>query len=100
MNARPDATRRFVAVAHLRAETRRVTDRVVAYAHAARQLGATAEMHRSRARDLDRQADCAAGLLFGQAVETFRAAAAESSLMADALEAIETRKDAPRKDAQ
>jgi len=76
-------------VARLRATAQRTADQVVARAHAARCLGATAEAYRVGALELDRQAIRAENLLFGQAVETFRAAAAENRFMADALETIE-----------
>jgi len=75
-------------VARLRETAQRTADQVVARAHAARCL-ATAEAYRVGALELDHQAIRAENLLFGQAVETFRAAAAENRLMADALETIE-----------
>lgn len=91
MDATPAATRHFAAIALLRKEVQRTTDDFVARAHAARRLGATAESYRFSALELDRQAGRAAALLFGQTVETFRAAAAENRLVADALETIENR---------
>ena len=66
---------------------------VAAHAHAARHASATAQAHRSRALALDRQADRATELMFGQAAETFRAAAAENRFMTDRFEAIENRKN-------
>ena len=89
MHPAPDTASRFVAVARLREEVQRVADHVVARAHAARQLGATAQTYRAYALSLDWQAGRAAGLLFSQAVETSHAAAAEHRLIADALEMIE-----------
>ena len=83
----------FVAVAHLGEAAQCSADRVVAAAYAARRLGVTAEAYRMMALELDQQADRAAGLLFGQAVETFRAAAVENRLIADALDTIENRMD-------
>jgi len=83
-NVGPHAT-----VARLRETAQLTAEHIVARAHAARCLGATAKAYRAGALELDRQAIQAEGLLFGQAIETFRAAAAENRLMADALEAIE-----------
>lgn len=74
----------------LREKTRSAAEGVVAKARSAHRLGRTAESHRASGLDLDRQADRAERLLFGQAVETFRTTAAEHRLIADALDAIET----------
>lgn len=79
----------FAAVAHLREDARHTATHTVARARAARRHGATADAYRVSAEGLDSQADRAATLLFGRAVETFRAAAAENWLVADALEALE-----------
>ena len=86
------------ATAHLSATVARLGEaalrsagRVVAAAHAARCLGSTAEAYRINALELDHQANRAEGLLFGQAMDTFRAAAAEGRLIADALDAFEGR---------
>ncbi len=84
----PDTANRFAAVASLCEAAQRTAKRVVSRAHAACQLGATAEACRAAALELECQADHAEELLFGQAVQTFRAAAAENRLMADALEAM------------
>ena len=84
-------TVRFAAVARLRDDARRTADRLVARARAARRHGATSDAYRTSAEGLDRQADRAEALLFGRAVETFRAAAAENRLVADALEVLEGR---------
>ncbi len=80
---------RFAAVARLGKDARHTAAHIVACARAARRHGATADAYRISAEGLDGQADRAATLLFGRAVETFRAAAAESHLIADALEALE-----------
>jgi len=93
MGAIPDTAHRFTVVARLRREAQHTADRIVALAHAARQVGATAESYRRSALELDSQADRAEQLLFGQAVETFRAAASENRLIADALDVIESSKD-------
>jgi len=85
----PTSVGAYATVARLRETAQRTADHVVARAHAARCLCATAGAYRVAALELDRQADRAENLLFGQAVETFRAAAAENRLMADALEIIE-----------
>lgn len=87
-----DTVGRFATVRRLCDAVQRNTDHVIACAHAARQLGATAESYRSSALELYRQADRAERLLFGQAVTTFRAAAAECLLIADALEITECKK--------
>jgi len=92
MDATPDTTHPATAAAHLCEEARRAADRVAARARAAHGFGATAEAYRAGASELERQADRAAGLVFGQAAETFRAAAAESRLVATALDAIEGRR--------
>ena len=89
VNAIPNTARRFAAVARLRDQAQCVAGRVVVRAHAARELGATAEAYRSCALELERQAARAQELLFGQAALTLHAAAAENRLTADALEAIE-----------
>ena len=89
MTIPPRAAHPAAAVVRLRAEARCTADRIVARALAARQLGATADAYRAAALELDRQADRAETLLFGQVVETFRAAAVENRLMADALDAVE-----------
>lgn len=91
MDATPDTTHPAATVARLREGARRAADRVVARARAARECGATAASYRTGASELERQADRAAGLVFGQAVETLRAAADESRLVANALDAIEGR---------
>jgi len=77
------------AVARLRQDARRAANRVVARACAARALEATAKSHRANALELERQAGRAESLLFGQVIDTFRAAAAENRLVADALDAME-----------
>lgn len=82
---------RSVAVARLHEDARRTAGRIVARARAARRHGATADAYRISAEGLDGQADRAEGLLFGQAVASFRAAAAENRLVADALDALEGR---------
>ena len=89
MHPTSDTARRVAAIAHLREDVQRVAEHVVARAHAARQLGATAHTYRAYALNLEWQAGRAAGLLFGQAVETSRAVAAEHRLIADALDMIE-----------
>ncbi len=89
MGATPGTAHPTIAVARLHEEARCVADRVVARALAARRLGATAASCRLGASELEGQAGRAESLLFGRAVETFRAAAAESRLVADALDAIE-----------
>ena len=83
------ATPACVAVARLGEEARRAAGRIVARARAARLTGATVEAYRASALELDHQATRAERLLFSQAVETFRAVAAENRLIADALEFIE-----------
>lgn len=85
------STVRFAAATHLREEAWRTAGPIVARARAARRLGATADAYRISAEGLECQADRAEALLFGQAVETFRAAAAENRLVADALEVLEGR---------
>ena len=84
-------TVRFAAITRLREDARRTADRLVARARAARRHGATADAYRTSAEGLDRQADRAEAQLFDRAVETFRAAAAENRLVADALEVLEGR---------
>lgn len=84
-------TVRFAAVARLRDDARRTADRLVARARAARRHGATSDAYRASAEGLDRQADRAEALMFDRAVETFRAAAEENRLVADALEVLEGR---------
>ncbi len=80
----------FAVIARLCEETRRMADQIVARARAARKLGATARAYRRRALELNRQLGRAEGLLFGQVVETLCAAVAESGLIADAPETIES----------
>lgn len=82
---------RFAVIARLRQDVPRTADRLVARARAARRHGATADAYRTSAEGLDRQADRAEALVFNRAVETFRAAAAENRLVADALEVLESR---------
>lgn len=91
MTVSPEAAHLFAVVARLGETVERSAHVIVAAAYAARQLGATADVYRTIVSELDRQADSAEGLLFGQAVETLRAAAAESRLIADALDVIESR---------
>ncbi len=88
MNPNPDTVRRFAAVAGLGENTQRIADRVVARARAAHRFGGTAEAYRVSTQELNRQADNAERLLFGQATETFRAAAAENRLVAEAIEIL------------
>lgn len=94
MSTPPDTTRKYGAVAFLHQETKLVADRIVARARAARRSNATAQAYRRSAAELDRQAERAAGLLFGKACESFRAAAAKNWLIADALDALQSREDA------
>ena len=82
---------RSAVVAHLREDARRMAGHIVTRARAARRHGVTADAYRTSAEGLDRQADRAEALLLDRAVETFRAAAAENRLIADALEAMEGR---------
>ena len=89
METLPEAAGWFVTVAHLRDTVQRTTNRVVGCAHAARRLGATAKSYHNSAVELRRQADHAETLLFSQAVMTFRTAAADHLLVAEALEVIE-----------
>ncbi len=91
MDSNRYAASRSAEVARLCEDVERTADHVVARARAARRLGITADAHRFNAEGLDRQAGRAEVLLFRQAVETFRAAAAESRLVADALEVLEGR---------
>ncbi len=84
-----DAAHFRAAVARLHEEAQQVADHVVTRARAARLRGATAEACRADALELEHQATRAERLLFSRAVEVFRAAAAESQLVADALDAIE-----------
>lgn len=93
MTAIPDTARLSSAVTRLREETQRTSDRIVATAYVARQLGATAEAYEICAQQLDRQANRAGELQLGWAVEASRAVAVEKRLIADALEALENRKD-------
>lgn len=86
---RPDTTRQFAMVAHLVQDVQSTADYIVARARAVHWLGATAEAYRLSALEMDHQAERAERLLFGQAVETLRAAAATCRLTADALEIIE-----------
>lgn len=90
MDVTPNTAGRFATVARLCDTMQRTTGHIIARAHAARQLGATAKAYRSSALELDRQADCAERLLFSQAVATFRAAAAADLLIADALDVLES----------
>lgn len=82
---------RFAGVARLCETVSQTADTIVARAQAAYLLGMTADRHRAIADGLDRQAGRAETLLFRQAAETFRASAAESRLVADALDALEGR---------
>ena len=86
----PNAVR-FAVVKHLSEDVRHTAGRIVTRARAARRHGATADAYRVSAEGLDAQADRAESLLFSRAVETFRAAAAENRLIADALEVLEGR---------
>ncbi len=86
----PNAVR-FAVVAQLSEHVWRTADHIVARARAARRHGATADAYRVSAEGLDCQAHRAGTPLFGWAVETFRAAAAENRLVADALEVLEGR---------
>ncbi len=88
MNSNPDVARRFEAVACLGGDAQHMADHVVARARAAHRFGGTAEAYYVSAQGLDRQADNAERLLFGQATETFRAAAAENRLVAEAIEIL------------
>ena len=83
------STLRFAVVARLREDVRHTSAQVVARAQAARRHGGTADAYRLSAEGLDAQADRAEALLFGRAVKTFRTAAAENRLTADALEVLE-----------
>ncbi len=91
MTHQTPSTLRFAVVAHLSEDVRHTADHIVARARAARRHGATADAYRVSAAGLDEQADRAEALLFARAVETFRAAAAENRLIADALEVLEGR---------
>ncbi len=82
----------FPAVARLRRNACGVANRIIARAHAAHQLGGTADAEHASGQELERQATRADRLLFGQAVKAFRAAAAESRLIADALDTVESGK--------
>ncbi len=84
-------TVRFAATARLREDAVRTASRIVARARAARRLGATADAYRTSAEGLDCQADRAEALLYARAVETFRAAAVENRLVADAMDVLEGR---------
>lgn len=84
-------TVRFAVVAHLDEGVRHTANHIVARARAARRHGATADAYRTSAEGFDEQADRAEALLFARAVETFRAAAAENRLIADALDVLEGR---------
>jgi len=90
MNIIPDTGRQFAAVMHLDEEAQRTADYVVMRARAARRLGGTAKAYRISALALERHANSAEERRFGRAVETFRAAAAENWLIADALEVLES----------
>ena len=91
MDPNPKTTDQITEVARLREEIERTADYIVARARGAHRLGMTAETHRINAAGLDRQANRAAILVYRQATETFRAAAAESRLVADALDVLEDR---------
>lgn len=91
MTAVPDTARLSATVARLREEAERTADRIVAIAHAARRLGATAKTYQTCARQLDRRANRAGELRLGWAVEASHAAAIEKRLIADALETLEAR---------
>ena len=86
---KPEAAQTATVVDLLRDSARQTADRAIARAHAARELGATAQDYRAAAAELEHQAARAETLLFGQAVQVFRAAAAENHLIADALDVIE-----------
>ena len=79
----------LTTVARLREEAQIAAEHVVARACAARALGATAQMHRAGALELERQAERAERLLFGQVVKAYRVAAVENRLVADALDAMD-----------
>ena len=68
------AAGRFATVARLCDAVQNATGPIIARAHAARRLGATARRCRSGALELERQASRAEKLLFSQVVATFRAA--------------------------
>ena len=91
MDPKPKTAGQFTEVARLREEIERTADYIVARARGARRLGMTADTHRINAAGLDRQASPAAILMYRQATETFRAAAAESRLVADALDVFKGR---------
>ncbi len=93
MSAISNTARWFPAAARLRENAQGAADRIVARARAAYQLGATADAYRTSALELEYQATRAERLLFGQAVKLFRIAAAESRLIADALDTIESGKN-------
>ncbi len=88
MNSNPNIARWFAAVACLSEDAQRMADHIVVRARAAHRLGGTAEVYRVSAQELNRQADNAERLLFGQATEAFRAVAAESLLIAEAIEIL------------
>ena len=85
----PNSAHPLTTVARMRQDAQRAADRIIDRACAARALGATAQMHRAGALELERQADRAEKLLFGQVVTACRAAAAENRLVADALDAMD-----------
>jgi hypothetical protein len=91
MSSISNTARWFPAVARLRQDAQCVADHIIIRARAAHQLGATAEAYRTSALELERQAISSERLLFGRAVATFRTAAAENRLIADALDIIESR---------
>ena len=95
METLPKTAGWFVAVAHLRDTVQRTTNQVVACARVAHWRGATAKSYHDSAVELTRQADRAETLLFSQAVMTFRAAAADHMLVAEALEVIENNAGVP-----
>lgn len=91
MDPNPKTAGQFAEVARLQEEIDRTAAYIIARAHGARRLGMTAETHRINAAGLDRQAGRASILVYRKATETFRAAAAESRLVADALDVFEGR---------
>lgn len=93
MSTIPETTRQYAAVAFLHEEIKLVTDHIVARARAAYRSNATAQAYRRSAAELDRQAERAARLLFGKACESLRAAGAENWLIADALDAFQSKED-------
>ena len=88
MDPNPGTSSRYAEVARLDEEVRRTADYIITRARAALRFGAAASAYRISAESLDRQASRAEELLHGQAAETFRTAAAENRLVADALESL------------